>query len=256
MTAHRCLRPLAGLLCTALLLTGISQAAKPAPPLELAGGARIGLVNLLDAEVTHYHAAPQLTASAVKTQPVPWRIERMLNEAVAADLGGIGLVPVDLAPGDTLRGLREDCFLDANLEKALAKDCAAAYAALAQSQHLQAIIVLGPGLNNAAHAQGTRRRELPEYLRGWCVLTDGKPGAGAPTLLNLTELLLIATPPQGAALAAREWGGAVSSLWMGYAAPADPRQLGEAQVAQLQPLFAALLRGQAQRLLTYLAVAR
>ena len=59
----------------------------------------------------------------------------------------------------------------------------------------------GRGLNNSAHADATRRKDLPEYLRGWCVLTDGRMPGSAPTLLNLTEMLLIAATPKGAVLA-------------------------------------------------------
>jgi hypothetical protein len=252
MTATRRTLRVAHALWMGWAMTGLAFAAKPTPPLELPHGARVGLVSVLDAEVTHYHAAPQLTGTSVKTQPVSWRVDLMFVDALQAALGALGVVPLALPPGDALRGLREQCFLDANLTKPLTKECAAPYSELARAQHLDAIIVLGPGLNNAAHAEATRRKELPEYLRGFCVLTDGKPGAGAPTLLNLTELLLIANTPQGAALAAREWGGAVSSVWIGYTPAADPRQLSDSQVEQLQPQFAGLLRGQAQRLLTHL----
>ena len=38
--------------------------------------------NLLDAEVTHYHAAPRVQDSFLKTQPVPWSVSAMLLEAV------------------------------------------------------------------------------------------------------------------------------------------------------------------------------
>jgi hypothetical protein len=254
MTATRRTRGMAQALWLGWALAGMSLAAKPTPPLELQHGARIGLVSLLDAEITHYHAAVKLTGSSVKTQPVSWRVDLMFTEAVQTALSGLGLVAVALPPGDALRSAREACFLDANPNKPLTKECAAPYGELARSQHLDAIIVLGPGLNNPTHAEATRRKELPEYLRGFCVLTDGKPGAGAPTLLNFSELLLIANTPQGAVLAAREWGGAASSVWIGYTPAADPRQLSDAQVEQLQPQFAALLRGQEERLLTHLSV--
>jgi hypothetical protein len=230
--------------------------ARPQPVLELHSGARVGLVTVLDAEVTHYHAAAQLMASSLKTQPVPWRVDLMLGQALQAPLSALGVVPVPLPPGEALSGLREECFLEANFTKPFSKRCAAPYAALAAAQHLDAIIILGPGLNNGAHAEATRRKDLPDYLRGWCVLTDGRMPASAPTLLNLTEMLLIANTPQGAVLAARQWGGVSTSGWTNFIPQPDPKQLGDAQIEQLQPLVAAMVRTQAQLLIDALRVAR
>jgi hypothetical protein len=224
--------------------------------LELRSGARIGLVTVLDAEVTHFHGAAQIMASSLKTQPVPWRPDLILGQALQAPLTALGLVPVPLPPGEVLSGLREECFLEANLTKPLSKPCAAAYAALAAAQHLDAIIILGPGLNNGAHAEGTRRKDLPEYLRGWCVLTDGRMPASAPTLLNLTEMLLIANTAQGAVLAGRQWGGERTSGWTSFTPQPDPKQLSDAQSEQLQPLFAAMVRTQGQLLIDTVRVAR
>jgi hypothetical protein len=243
-TSFRARVAIAGLLL-ALSATAAPAASAPAP-LALAAGARVGVVSLLDAEVTHYHSAARVQDSFLKTQAVPWSVSAMLLEAVREPLTRLGLTPVPLAPGETLSRAREACFLDANLQKPLPKDCATAYARLAADEHLAALIVLGPGLNDSNHAQGTRRKELPDYLRGWCVVS----GSGAaPVLLNLTELLLISVTSGGAQLDARTWGGTFTQSWTGFVAAADPQSLTAAQLEQLQPLFAGLLRQQTQGLL-------
>ena len=78
----------------------------------------------------------------------------------------------------------------------------------------------------------------------------GAAEAGAaPLLLNLTELLLISVTPKGAQLDARAWGGTFTQNWTGFVAAADPQSLPGPQLEQLQPLFAGLLRQQAQGLL-------
>jgi hypothetical protein len=189
--------------------------------------------------------------SFLKTYAVKWQGSAMLTDAVREQLSKMALVAVPLAPSDALSRGREDCFLKANLAKALPKECAAPYALLAASERLAAVIVLGPGLNDSTHAQGSRRKDLPEYLRGWCVVSSEGDG-GAPVLLNLTELLLIDTAPNAIAMVDREWGGTMTQPWIGYAAPANLKALPEQQLDQLQPLYAGLIQQQANALLGHL----
>jgi hypothetical protein len=207
------------------------------------------VVTLLDAEITHFHAAPQLAGRYLKTYPVDWSVAGMLEEVVQPRLAAMGLVFVPLVPGDALMHAREECFLDANLVKELPKGCAALYAQLAAAAHVNAIIALGPGLNDAAHAAGSQRRELPDYLRGWCMLTD-EAYRGTPTLLNLTEMLLISTDAGGAALAQRSWGGGMTASPATFSAP-DLNHLADAQLAPLRPAFEVLLASQLQALLAH-----
>lgn len=249
MSASRTLpvvRAVAGML--GLLAAGAVMA-KPPAELQLNSGARIGVVTVLDAEVTHFHTAPQLTERYLKTYPVDWSVAAMLQEVVQPRLAAMGLIFVPLAPGEALVHAREECFLAANLAKELSKACAALYAQLATAAHVDAIIALGPGLNDSNHADGAQRRELPEYLRGWCMLTD-EAYQGTPTLLNLTEMLLISGGAGGTMIAQRSWGGGMTASPASFSAP-DLKQLTAAQLAPLQPAFEVLLGSQLQVLLAH-----
>ena len=241
-------------LALCVLGAGAAHAAR-LEDLQLPAGARVGLVSVLDAEVTHFHAAHPVQGSFLKTYPVGWSTQAMLTDALRAGLAQLGVTAVPVRASEALMRAREDCFLNANLAKGLPKECASPYAQLAFSERLDALIVLGPGLNDGTHAGGTRRKDLPEYLRGWCVVT-GEEGASTPTLLALTELLLIGTPPSGPVLAAREWGGAATGKWVGFSAPADLKALPGPQLDQLRPLYQAMLEGQGATLLAHLKVAR
>ena len=234
----------------------IASAARKPAVLQLAAGARVGVVNLLDSEVTHFHSSRQLQNSFLKTYSVGWPVAAMLMQAVREDLTQVGLVPVAAAPSETLARARETCFLNASLGKGLPKACGRLYAQLATSEHLDALIVLGPGLNDSAHAVGGRRRALPEYLRGWCVVSEEGAGANAPSLLNLTELLLVGLTARGAELDARQWGGDQNQAWTGFKPPADLKELGNPQLDELQPLFAAMLKQQAGNVLGHIQVKR
>jgi hypothetical protein len=246
--------PYLAALCAALLgsIPVVVLAAKPPPTLALPAGARVGIVNLLDPEVTHFHASRQIENSFLKTYTVNWSVSAMLLAAVKDRLGRLGLAAVPLAASDALRRARESCFLDAALAKGLPKECGPLYAQLAASQAVSAIIVLGPGRNDAAHADGTRHKELPEYLRGWCFVTGGPDPL--PVLLDMTELLLVGVSASQAQLVGRAWGGDGKS-WAGYRPPPDLRAFPEPQLDQLQPLYGAMLKQQADTALAPLQAA-
>jgi hypothetical protein len=127
------------------------------------------------------------------------------------------------------------------------------YAQLAASQDVSALIVLGPGRNDSAHADGARHKELPEYLRGWCFVTGGPDPL--PVLLDMTELLLIGVSASQAQLIGRAWGGD-GKTWTGYRPPPDLKAFSEQQLDQLQPLYAAMLKQQADIALAPLQIAR
>jgi hypothetical protein len=247
--------PYRAVLCAVLLgaMPVKLPAARPPPALALPAGARVGVVNLLDPEVTHFHASRQIENSFLKTYTVSWSVSAMLLAAVKDRLGQLGLTLVPVAASDALRRARESCFLDAALAKGLPKECGPLYVQLAASQGLSAIIALGPGRNDSAHAGGTRHKELPEYLRGWCFVTGASDPL--PVLLDQTELLLVGVSASRAELVGRAWGGDGKN-WTGYQPPPDLKAFSEQQLSQLQPLYGAMLKQQADTALAPLQIAR
>ena len=234
-----------------LWLLSAPLAAKDFTPLALARGARIGVIDVLAQEVTHYHNAKAIKDTALHTQAVDWSVSNMLLGALKDRAAQMGLVLVPLPMSEELEHARESCFLNGNFNKSsLPRDCVGAFRDLGAEERVSAVIVLAPGLNNSVHAGSTRRKELPEYVRGWSVITgDGASPDGKPVLFSMTELLLVTPSSEGPLLRAREWGGNYVLEWSDYVPPADPKELPPGGLAQLQPLFAAILARQAARLL-------
>jgi hypothetical protein len=233
----------------------VAPAASTTTSLQVPAGARIGVVSVLDAEVTHFHASRQIENSFLKTYPLGWRVNAMLLAAVQERLAQLGLVAVPLEASDDLMRARENCFLDASYAKGLPRPCERPFAQFAAAGRLEAIIVLGPGRNDSAHADGDRHRELPEYLRGWCFVTGKGAADAAPPLLDLTELLLLGVHGAEVRLADRQWGGEAGS-WSSYRPPPDLKAIPNGLLDELQPLFGAALQRQAEGLVAHLQVAR
>jgi hypothetical protein len=236
-----------------LLIASWVFSAVAAANLQLAKGARIGVINLLDPEVAHFHVGRALQDGFLKTHQVTWRIDVMLANALKDRLEALGLEQVPLAPSAALVPKREDCILNASLGKGLPRECSPPLVELAAAERLDALIVLGPGLNNSQH--GKHRKELPEYLRGWGFVTEG--GKDTPNLFNMTELLLIRVSGDAASLSARQWGGADELVaWTTYTPPPDLKAMPAQQIDQLQPLFQDILARQCGLLLGQLGVAQ
>lgn len=231
-----------------LLVLSAPLAAWGETPLVLAKGARVGVVNLVRPEVVHYHSAKAIQDRALKTETVDWPVDAMLLDALKERAGQMGLVLVPLAASDELTHAREDCFIDNSFNKSLPKACVLPFQHLLANEHLEAVIVLAPGLNNSAHAGSARRKELPDDLRGWGYVTGVAASPdGKPNLFSMTDLMLVASAPEGPQLRAHDWGGAYSLEWTNFAEP-DPKVVPLQDYAQLQPYFAAILSRQTARL--------
>ena len=239
-------------LMTVWLLAGALAVGKDAAPLTLPKGARVGVINMMDAEVTHFNTGRVIAQTFLKTYNVGWRVDTMLDDAVGPRLAQLGLVAVPLAPTEPLVRGRDDFFVNHSVTKGLPRDCAQDFAELAAAAHVDALIVFAPALNNSSQADSGGRRGLPDYLRGWGFVTSTE--GGRPTLFNVTQLLLIRPGDDTAVLQAREWGGTYSDEWVNYAPPADPKQMPRAQLDELQPMFARMLARQTDPLLRSLHV--
>jgi hypothetical protein len=247
---QRALRPMKRLLAvvlTGLVMTSGATVAKDKALPTLPKGTQVGVVNILDPEVMHYHAARQTINSYVKIQAVNWNVDEMLLTALQAQPAVSSLTLTPVAPSDALVRARESCFVNASLAKGLAKNCSAPLIELANSANVSYLIVMAPGLNNADHSNGGPRLETSSMLRGWGFVTHEFAGSkDKPNLFCEVEMLLIAVTPDGATLRARQWGGSYNYQWQAYAVPPDPKAVPPEQLDQLQPLFATILGRQAK----------
>jgi hypothetical protein len=242
----------AACLLLAGFVAGPLALAKDPSQLLLRKGARVGIVNMMDAEVTHFHTSKVLAQSFFKTHSVNWQVDSMFSDAVTQRLTQLELVPVAMGASDTLMRNREDFFVNNSVAKGLPRDVSREFARLAASEHLDALIVFAPALNNSSQAAGAARRGLPDYLRGWGFVTGD--ANEKPSLFNITQVLLIGVTTEGAALNAREWGGVYTEELADYVPPENPKQIPLEQLDRLQPPFGRILGRQANRVMDWITV--
>jgi hypothetical protein len=243
------------ILTAALAMTAATGVSKERAPKLIEKGAQIGVVNLMSAEVMHYHAAKDSNNSFLKIQTVKWPVDDMLNDALQERSQQLGLTLTRLAPTEALERARESCFVNAPLAEGLPKKCAAPIMDQASSAGVSYLILMAPGLNNADHAGSARFENVTAMMRGWGLLTRERAGPKEkPTLFNEVELLLVSVGPDGVTLRARQWGGVYTTTWQTYAPPPDLHQLTPEQLDELQPLYAALLSQQTKGLLDQVQV--
>jgi len=233
-------------------LAGPLALGKDPTQLLLHKGARVGVVNMLDPEVTHFHTSKVLAQSFFKTQLVNWQVDSMLGDAVTQRLTQLELVPVALGASDSLMRNRDEFFVNNSVAKGLPREVAREFARLAAPERLDALIVLAPGLNNSSQAGAAVRRDLPDYLRGWGFVTGDTNEK--PSLFDMTQVLLIGIAPDGAALRAREWGGGYTDEWADYVPPDNPKKIPLELLDRLQPPFGRLLARQANRVVDWITV--
>lgn len=240
----------AGIWCVALLLTwSVAAAAKEsAPALTLSKGARIGVVNLLDPEVRHYHASNTIQDSFLKTLTVQWAVDAMFLDAVKQQLTQMGLDVVAVNPSEGLVRGRQEFFVDGSVSRGLSVPCADEFTHMAAAEHVDAFVVLVPGLNDSAHAGSSRRKDLPDYLRGWGFITKAEQPAAQPAVFNMTQVLLVSGTGGTALLRAREWGGTYTDTWSAYTPPSDLKNIPDTTLDTLKPIFSGLIGRQASRI--------
>jgi len=239
-----------------LLAASVPVIAKDVSTVTLPRGARIGIVNLLSPEIAQFYGSSDIKDSFLKTHNVDWSLEDMLNDAVKPRMSQMGLEPVALAPSEGLVRGRQDFFVDNSVSKGgLSKACSAQLSQMAAAEHLDALVLLVPAANDFQHGGSTRRKELPEYLRGWGFVTNSKdPPAAKPSVFNLSQMLLVSARGGTALLRDVEWGGEFNYNWPNFTLPADIHEVPAAEIDKLRPLFADILTRETGRLLDHIEV--
>lgn len=222
--------------------------------LAIPAGARIGIIDMMTADVTHFHVGAKPVNSFLRTYRGSWSVADVIDEPLIWSLTNAGLEPVAVTASDLLRRQKGKWIVQNPQATKLSRDCLEEMQRMLDEQKLSALIVIAPGPNsNPESVDGNRLKQLPEYIQGWGFSTNDEPGGVTkPIVFNLTQMLLIGKTTDGVRLEHREWGGSYVYEWPNFTPPPDMKTLPEAEVNKLRPVITDVMKRQIARLVPHL----
>jgi hypothetical protein len=224
-------------------------------PLAIPAGGRIGIIDLMPPDVTHFHVGATPVKSFLRTYRAAWSVADVIDEPLIWSLTNAGLEPVSLQASEVLRRQKGPWIVSNPRATKLSRACLEEMKRVIDDERLSALIVVAPGPNTSPESvEGDRLRRLPEYIQGWGFSTSDEPGGlTKPVVFNLTQMLLIQkTTDDAVRLEHREWGGAYIYEWANFTVPSDIKTLPDAEVAKLGPVITDVMKRQIARLVPHL----
>src|SRR5690606_12434332 len=123
-------------LLAACLLIALPALAQDESKVLLPAGARVGIVNLVDTDVTHFHSGKSVTDSFMRTYRPGWPSEEQVETPLRERLASLGATPVPLQPTPALRRNAEEWFITSTRGNRLARACHRELERLATAERL------------------------------------------------------------------------------------------------------------------------
>jgi hypothetical protein len=223
--------------------------------LALPAGARIGIIDMMTTDVTHFHVGKAPATSFLRTYRVGGTAVDVIDEPLAKQLRNAGFQPMPLAASDTLRRSREAWMVASPQARKLPRACLDELDRIMTSEMLSALVVIAPGQNTSPESvQGNRLRKLPDYMQGWGFSTTDEVGT-IPVVFNLAQMLLVGKTPDGAKLEYREWGGSYVYEWANFTPGPDLKAIPDSEITKFRPVITDVVQRQIARLMPHIATA-
>jgi hypothetical protein len=238
-----------------LLLAGFSSNVVAAEiALAIPKGGRIGIIDMVRPDVTHFHVGSTPVKSFLRTYRASWSVADVIDQPLMASLTAMGLKPVQLRPSERLQREKQSWFVSRPDSEKLPRGCLHELEKLITDGDLSALIIVAAGQNvSPSDEAGERLRQLPDYIRGWGFSTsDEIDGRTKPLVFNLTQLLLVSKTTDGVRLEHREWGGGQLYAWPNFVPAADMKAMPAASIATLRPVIAEVMKQQIAAFVPYL----
>jgi hypothetical protein len=219
-------------------LCGVAWAAD-APP-TIPAGARIGIIDMVTNDITHYHVGKSEVGNFLRTYRGTWVPQDLIDDPLIAALAGAGFQPVVINPSPTLAKDRESWIIRNPRSEKLPRGCIKELGRILAEQNLAALVIAAPGANSEpAFDSRQRLMKLPETTQGFGFSTSDEPdGITKPAVFDFTQFVVVAKTEDGPELVTRDWGGGRLYDWDGFDGAENLKSLNDGQIGQLRPVFA------------------
>ncbi len=203
-------------------------------------GGRIGIIDMVTADVTHFHIGRSEVTNFMRTYRGNWVSADLIDDPFIASLNAAGFQPVAVATSDTLRKERRSWIIEKPRSERLPRGCMKELGRIMTEQNLAALIVVAPGANSEPEfVDGDRYSRLPGSTEGFGFSTSDQPiGTTKAGVFDFTQVIVVVKDGDGQELMLRDWGGNRVYDWTGFDPGPNIKALSQDQIAQLRPVFA------------------
>ncbi|MEJ1966576.1 MAG: hypothetical protein WDO56_35575 [Gammaproteobacteria bacterium] len=218
-------------------LCGIAWGAD-APP-TIPAGARIGIIDMVTNDVTHYHAGAKEVNTFLRTYRGDWDAADLIDAPLMSALTGAGFEAVAVGASEELRKERQSWLVENPRANKLPRGCLKELGRIMTDQNLAALIVVAPGANtDPEYVEDNRWSLLPRAVQGIGFSTsDGPNGTTKAVVFDFTQMVVVVKTPDGPRLVARDWGANRIYAWPGFDPGANLKALSAAQLVSLRPVI-------------------
>jgi hypothetical protein len=206
----------------------------------IAAGGRVGIIDMVTNDVTHFHIGKSESNSFMRTYRSGWVAADLIDDPLIASLTSAGFQPVALPPSDALRKERQGWLIEKPRQERLARGAMKELARIMTEQELAGLIVVAPGANSEPeYVDGDRYSRLPGSLQGFGFSTSDQPiGTTKAGIFDFTQFLVVAKDGDGAAVVLRDWGGNRVYEWPDFDPGPDPKAMSGDLIAEMRPVIA------------------
>jgi hypothetical protein len=205
-------------------------------------GARVGLIDMVTSDVTHFHIGRVEVNNFMRTYRGNWVSADLIDDPFIASLTAAGFQPVAVAATDTLRKERRSWIIEKPRSDRLPRGCMKELGRIMTAENLAALIVVAPGANSEPEfVDGDRYSRLPGSMEGLGFSTSDQPiGSTKAGVFDFTQVIVVAKEKDddGQELLLRDWGGNRVYDWPNFDPGPNLKALSDEQIAELRPVYA------------------
>ena len=201
-------------------------------PATIKPGGRVGIIELVTNDVTHFHVGRSEVTNYMRTYRGNWGAADLIDVPLMNALADAGFQPVAVEASEELRAEKQSWIIQKPQANKLSRACLKELGRIMVDVKLAGLIVVAPGANSDPDFMWSR---LPKTLQGFGLMTSDEPnGVTKATVFDFTQFAVVANTADGAELVLRDWGANLPYDWPAFDSGVNLKALTNGQLAQIR----------------------